>query len=424
VFSAAAALSAQTATGYKSLVCVFLFGGNDSGNTVVPLDTQDYRTYSNGRRAIALEQNVLVPIQAQGRAYGLHPRLAPLRELYQQRRMAIAANVGMLVRPVTREEVTSGRGLVPRNLYSHSDQVQQWQSGNASGGGAAGGWLGRATDLLVTPDATAFPPAVSLAGNSLLLTGTRTAPANLGGSGVFGLDTIGEDAPSTARLSALEQILAMESGMTLVNAFGGTLSAGLRNARELRRMFAGAPPLKTTFPQSSLGNQLRQTAEMIALRGRLGVRRQTFFCSTGGYDNHSSLLSSHDNRLAELGPALAAFYRATEELGVADSVTLFTESEFGRTFGPSATAGSDHGWGSHQLILGGAVKGGDAYGRFPDLTLRGPDDAGDRGVWIPSTSLDQYAATLAAWFGVGASEMPSILPNIGQFQDRTMGFAV
>lgn len=421
VFGTAASVAAQSASDYKALVCVFLFGGNDGNNMIVPLDSQAYATYAKGRQSIALPARELLPIQAQGRAYGVHPGLADLHKLYQEKRLAVAANVGMLVKPLTREEVMAPRAPLPRNLYSHSDQVQQWQSSNPLGGSATG-WLGRATDVLIpdsAPGAGPAFPAISFNGNSLLLTGLRTRPANFGGNGAYGLEGIGgggrEDA---ARVTAIEKMMSMETGMTLMSAFGDVLATGMRNAQELRRSFEGAPTLRTVFPQSGLGEQFKQVAQMIALRQRLGARRQVFIIGQGGYDNHSKLIEGQAGLFSTLGPALNAFYRATEELAVANSVTLFTETEFGRTFGPSSTEGSDHAWGNHQLVIGGAVKGGEMYGRFPDLTIQGPDDAGDRGYWIPTTSLDQYAASLSAWFGVPGSEMTSILPNLSNFSGK------
>jgi uncharacterized protein (DUF1501 family) len=171
-----------------------------------------------------------------------------------------------------------------------------------------------------------------------------------------------------------------------------------------------------------LGAQLQQAAQLLSVRSQLGLSRQIIFCSQGGYDTHSALVSSHAQLFAELGPALAAFYAATGELGVANQVTTFTESEFGRTFNPSSTAGSDHAWGSHHFVLGGAVKGGAMYGTFPMLEVNGPDDAADRGMWIPTTALDQYAATMASWFGVQAADLPTVFPNIANFQTTSVGF--
>ena len=418
---AAAQANAQGPSDYRALVCVFLFGGMDGNNMVVPVDAGSYATYAKGRPGIGLPADKLLKIQAQGKAYGLHPRLTELHKLYGEKRMAVVANTGMLVRPVTRAEILEDRaGAVPRNLYSHSDQVIQWQTSNPLGTGT--GWSGRAIDAVVGNQPASITPGVSFAGNSAQLVGRINQPTALTGSGAFGLDYIYDSPQDRARYAGIEKILGVDNGVALVSAMRGLVSNGLSSAAEIRRLFNTSPALKTQFPDSGLGGQLRQVAQLLAVRSTLGLKRQIFFVSQGGYDNHSDLIDSLDNRFAELSPALNAFYRATEELGVANSVTTFTESEFGRTFGPSSTAGSDHAWGNHHVVLGGAIKGGEMYGRFPDLTIRGPEDAGDRGLWIPSTSTDQYAATLASWFGVSAGDLSEVFPNLSNFAAPSLGF--
>ena len=414
-------LPAQTTNDYKALVCVFLFGGNDGNNTVVPMDAAAYATYSKGRSSVALPIGTLAALSAQGQAYGLHPQLAGLRDLYLQKRVAIVANTGMLVSPLTRDQYSKGLAATPKNLYSHSDQTLEWQSANPLSSGATG-WGGRAIDVLGAASDGAFPPAVSVAGNSLLLTGSRTIPANLSPGNDFGLESIGGGRGDTARLDSLQEILTMDTGAKLVTAAGSILQKGFDNAKQVRAALAGAKPIQTVFPNSSLGSQMKQIAQIIAIRSQIGATRQVFFSSQGGYDHHTGLLAGQESRFAELGPALVAFYRATEELGVATQVTSFTASEFGRTFNPSSTDGSDHAWGSHHFVVGGGVVGGNMYGRFPALELQGPDDAGDRGTWIPSTSLDQYGATMASWFGVGSADLSTVFPNLGNFSTKSLGF--
>ncbi len=413
-------LHAQGNPNFKALICVFQFGGNDGNNVVVPMDSAPYAQYAAGRGGVALSAGSLLPIQAQGKAFGLHPRFTDLAPLYAQGRMAMLANVGTLVRPVTKAMLSSSE--VPRNLYSHSDQTQQWQTSNPLGTGGTG-WGGRAADALSRSYPSLFTPAISVAGNSLFLTGQTTTPANISGGSAFGLDTIDESqADDVARRVALENIMTFDTGVTLVGPTSNVLLSGIRNAAKVQQALQNAPVLTTAFPTTGLGNQLKQVAQLIAVHQALGMSRQIFFVSQGGYDNHSDLLNSQFGRFAELSPALAAFYRATVELNLAQNVTAFTESEFGRTFDPSSTAGSDHAWGSHHMIVGGAVRGGQMYGTFPTLALRGPDDAGSRGQWIPTTSLDQYGATLASWFGVQAVDLPQVFPNLANFATKNLGF--
>ena len=421
--AAASQLQAAPTSNFKALVCVFLFGGNDGNNMVIPLDPASYGQYSAGRGNVALPAASLLPINGQGKAYGLHPRLAPLQQIYNtNKNMALMANVGTLIKPVTQKDLQSGQAQLPRNLYSHSDQTSQWQTSIPQSTSGTG-WAGRAADVLRFAYPSSFTPGISLAGNSLLLTGQFTTPTQLGQGGDFGLATIGDGTDDLARQTALQQILTFDTGMKLIGAMSSILGAGLKNAAEIQRVLANAPAMKTVFPNTELGNQLKQAAQLLSVRNALGMQRQIFFCSQGGFDNHSDLVASQDRLLDELGPALAAFYQATSvDLGIADQVTTFTESEFGRTFNPSSTAGSDHAWGSHHMVLGGAVNGGQLYGKFPTLVAKGPDDAGDRGQWIPSTGLDQYAATMATWFGVQPGDLPTVFPNINNFATRDVGF--
>ena len=420
--AAASQLQAQAASNFKALVCVFLFGGNDGNNMVVPLDSAGYSQYAAGRAGVALPAASLLPVNGQGKAYGLHARLTALQPIYNtNKNMAIMANVGTLIKPLTLKDLQGGQASLPRNLYSHSDQTSQWQTSIPQGTGGTG-WAGRAADVLRFAYPSSFTPGISLSGNSLLLTGQFTTPTQMGQGGDFGLATIGGGTDDLARQTALQQILTFDTGVKLIGAMSSILGTGLKNAAEIQKVLANATALKTVFPNSGLGNQLKQAAQLLSVRSALGMARQIFFCSQGGFDNHSNLVASQDQLFSELAPALAAFYQATGELGVASQVTTFTESEFGRTFNPSSTAGSDHAWGSHHLILGGAVNGGQMYGKFPSLVVNGPDDAGNRGQWIPSTGLDQYAATMATWFGVQPGDLPTVFPNINNFTTRDLGF--
>lgn len=409
-------------TSYKALVCVFMFGGNDGNNVVAPKGS-GYALYSRGRSSIAIPEASLLSIAgAGGASFGLHPALTGIRNIYaNNQRAALLFNVGMLVKPTTKADISAGTAIVPRNLYSHGDQVSQWQTANPLGAGGTG-WGGRIADILTAASGgAAFPIGMSLNGSSAqLLNGVQTRPLAVSGNSSFGLDRFGSDAMSTSRETALSNILRLDSGAQMIGAANGILSSAIQGAQQINAAIGSVPDLSGQFPQTYLGQQLAQVARVISARGALGMTRQIFFVGVGGFDTHSDQIASQQNLMAELDAGVTAFYNATQN--VADQVTLFTESEFGRTFGPSATAGSDHAWGSHHLIVGGAVRGGTSYGTFPNLAIQGPDDVGDRGSWIPTTSLDQYAGTLASWFGVSAADLASIFPNLANFPTKNLGF--
>ncbi|MBL9174581.1 MAG: DUF1501 domain-containing protein [Verrucomicrobiales bacterium] len=418
---------AQTATpDYRALVCVFLFGGNDGHNTIIPLTQSAFNAYRTGRGSLALPDNngPLLQVQsADGTPYGLNPGLAAIHPLWAQGRLAVLANTGMLVAPVTRQAFLSNTVAVPTNLFSHSDQLQQMQSGFPSATGGTG-WGGRTVDALHTLNGTStFPAAVSTNGPALFCTGGIVQSASLLPG--FDLDVSGlnlwPQSASDARRTGIQQLLEFDSGLALIQSANKVR----KDALALNAMLRGnSATVSTAFPGTSLGDQLLQVAKVIKLRTTTGMRRQVFFCSLGGFDTHGSQSWQHWDLLKQVSEALAAFYNATAELGVADQVTSFTMSDFGRSLQPSGS-GSDHGWGNHQLILGGAVLGGRVYGRFPDLSLQGPDDCGSRGVLIPSTSTEQYGATLARWMGVSDTDLPSVFGNLANFgspQQSNLGF--
>jgi uncharacterized protein (DUF1501 family) len=406
---------AQTAADYKALVCVFLFGGNDANNLVVPIDSR-YGAYATMRGPVALAQGALLPAGSSG--YGVHPALTRVQQLYNQQRAALVFNVGTLVRPTTKATLNST--ALPRNLYSHSDQTQQWQSSDPNGGGT--GWGGRVNDIMMAANTGALPPGVSVnGGNALFLSGTSASGVNFSNSSSFGLARFGESAAMNARIASLQRILTFDTGLSLVSAANGVLANSMRSAQEINAALASAPPLPVTFPGSGLGQQLAQVAQIIAVRGALGMNRQIFFAGMGGFDNHEDLVARQQQLLAAFDAAVGAFFQTLDLRGSTNEVTLFTESEFNRTANANANIGTDHAWGGHHVVLGGAVAGG-TYGTFPLHQLQGPDDAGNRGYWIPTTSLDQYAATLGGWFGVSDADLATILPNLANFTPRRLGF--
>jgi uncharacterized protein (DUF1501 family) len=416
---------AQTAPDYRALVCVFMQGGNDGHNTLVPLSASAYNAYKAARGSLALPDGntrLLSVNTPAGVPYGLNSGLAAIAPLWATGQLAAVANVGMLARPTTRAQYLAGAVPLPSNLFSHSDQMQQMQTGNPGGSGGTG-WAGRSADAVQARNGgTRFPASISMAGSALFCTGATVPSASL----IPGFDLSGDgmtawpDSATAAKRTALNQILALDSGLALVQAANKVR----QDAISLNALLAGAGSggkLATPFPGTDLGRQLQQVAQIIQLRGTTGVARQVFFCAIGGFDTHSSQSWAQWDLLRQVSEAMAAFYTATQEMGIAQQVTTFTESEFGRSLQPSGS-GTDHGWGSHHLVLGGAVRGGQLYGTMPSLALGGPDDSGNRGVLIPSTSLDQYGATLARWFGVPASAMATVFPNLGYFATPDLGF--
>ena len=417
-------LSALTAPAddYRALVCVFLFGGNDSNNMVIPLDTERLNLYTNLRKGLALAPETLLPFEAStGAPYGLHPKLAELQTLYKSKAVAVVANVGTLVAPLTRDQYLKQTSL-PSNLFSHSDQQAAWQS-SAAQGSATTGWGGRLADQMAYYNGpTTFPVLLSVAGNALFSVGEHTRPATVIPGAALGLAGFDTTAAARARYQAFNELLAFDSGAALVQQANTTAKQGIDNSTTLNNAINGATALSTTFPRTSLGNQLAQIARIIQVRQQLGMTRQIFFASLGGFDTHTVQLTTQDSLYTQLSQAMGSFYQATQELGVESNVTTFTESDFSRTFQPNSNGGSDHAWGSHHLVMGGAVKGGNVYGKFPTLALGGPDDAGGEGRWIPSLATDQYAATLALWFGLGPQLLGEVLPNIGNFSTPSAGF--
>jgi uncharacterized protein (DUF1501 family) len=406
---------AQSTSNYKALVCVFLFGGNDANNTIVPLDSR-YGLYSTMRGAVALPQASLLPAGSTG--YGLHPALTNVQRLCNQNRGAMVFNVGTLVRPTFKNTLNSTP--LPRNLYSHSDQTQQWQTSDPNGG--AFGWGGKLTDVTMGLNTGTLPPGITVnGGNALFLQGQATQGMNFSNSDSFGLTRFGDGTSMNARLASLQRVLTFDSGLRLVSAANGVLSDSIRSAQEINAALAAAPPLPVTFPGSGIGQQLAQVFRIMSVRGALGMNRQIFFAGLGGFDHHEDLVNRQQGLMASLDAALGAFFNALDATANPPDVTLFTESEFNRTGDSNATIGSDHAWGGHHMVFGNGVHGG-AYGTFPRHELRGPDDAGDRGYWIPTTSLDQYAATMGSWFGVNDADLGVMFPNLVNFSPQRLAF--
>jgi uncharacterized protein (DUF1501 family) len=434
---------AQSATDYRALVCIFLSGGNDCNNLVV--DLNQFTGYNNVRGAsgLAIPQGNLLQISPlSGGSYGLHPMLPEIKALFDQQRVAIVANVGPLVEPLTRTTYQNGTGKKPLQLFSHSDQVGLWQSSVANDV-VQTGWGGRVADKTGSLNGAAtFPQMTSIAGISLFVTGATARPLAIGDSNtalnaVLPLNnppgSAGfSGAQNTARRTAFDQINALDPGVMLIKASESVRSSALQTQAALASV---NPSLATTFPNTTLGRQLLQVARVIKastdLSAGINMKRQIFFCNLGGFDTHSIQTSAtfaggQGTLLQQLSQAMNAFYAATVELGLGPNVTTFTLSDFGRTLSPSgsgvAAVGSDHGWGSHHFVMGGSVIGQRLYGTYPTLALNGPDDTDNRGRWIPTTAVEQFGATLANWYGLSSSDFPAVFPLLSHFSPSNMGF--
>jgi len=419
---------AQSAPDYKALVCVFMFGGNDGNNTLIPIDTAGYGQYAAARppsSAINLAQASLLPIQPVnlGMPFGLHPALPELQTLFAQRKMAILANVGTLLQPTSKAQYNAG--VRPLSLYSHADQQAQWQS-SISNNPAGTGWGGRLADKVASFNAASgFPVVTSLDGTVLFTTGTATVPLTIPVTGSFALSGYTGSAAANARLAAVQQLLTHGSANTFVTGANAIGTQALQLSATVNPILANTnSTVAPIFASQKTGtaNQLYQVAKMIEARAATGAKRQIFFVQLGSFDTHGDQINRQQNLFAELSPALKAFYDATVALGVSAQVTTFTLSDFGRTFQPASGGGTDHAWGNHHFIMGDSVKGGSIYGQYPQLVLAGPSDAESEGRWLPSTAVDQYGATLARWFGVVSADLVAVFPNLAKFPTSDLGF--
>jgi uncharacterized protein (DUF1501 family) len=417
---------------YRALVCIFLFGGNDSDNMLLPYD--DYNTYAAVRSsaaAVQIPREMLLPIAppSAGAQFGLHPSLTGLQQLFQSQKLAIVTNAGPLVEPLTRNAYQNGTGRRPINLFSHSDQQALWQT-SVSTSPSQTGWGGRMADrtLGLNPPTSRFPMMITLAGVTVFTSGVDARPLAIGAAptplnSALRLDGFDQSAASMARRAAMVELLGTDTSSSLIRSASETTQKALEIETILR---AAGDPAVPPFPISGLGYQLQQVAKLISLRETLDLRRQLFFCSLGGFDLHNNQLVAHAGLLSQLSEAMSAFYQATVSLGVESQVTTFTLSDFARTFRPNGGQGTDHAWGAHHFVMGGAVRGGDFYGAYPTLVPNGPDDAdggsGARGRWIPTTAVDQYGATLASWYGVSGADLSAVFPNLARFGTSNLGF--
>jgi uncharacterized protein (DUF1501 family) len=422
--SAAAALGqlglssalAADAGSYRAMVGVFLFGGNDAWNMVVPNDSR-FTDYAKQRGTVALQQSSLMPLT--GTAFALHGAMAALKPAWEDGALSAVLNTGTLFAPLTKALYTSRPDLRPLNLMSHEDQQNQWQ-GMRTRSVNNNGFMGRINDRAPVAD---LPPLISIAGSNLCLIGDRTAPLILPSSGSIvrnGFNAASTDPAVKARQAALSVFADASSYGAITDLTGKGMSTAYAQAVQANTIITATTsvvdkhfvhPTTGAALTSDISRQLLRAARMIEARNSLGHAKQTFFVSQGGYDTHVNQLASHNNLYGDLANALAAFYNAMKALGLQDNVTAFTMSDFGRVFKGNASNGTDHAWGSNHLVIGGALANGKVHGRYPDLTFGGPEDTSNDGRWIPSIATEEYVGAIARWYGVSAADLPYIFPN-------------
>ena len=421
--------AAQTATDYKALVCVFLYGGNDYANTVVTYDQANYDAYNAVRGGIALPRDslnntVLTPTTAlpNGRSYALAPTLSPLMSIFNSGALSVGLNIGTLVAPTTKAQFTNNTVPRPPKLFSHNDQQSYWQS--IAPEGASSGWGGRMGDLLASSNGNSTFTSVSVTGNAVFLSGNQTSQYIMTDAGPVGV--AGIKAPlfgSSACSSALQNLMTNPRTQLLEKTFTTITRRAIAANDQLSSALSGVN-VATAFPDgNSLASQLRMVAKMIAARNTVGAKRQVFFVSLGGFDFHDGLGGlggNHAQRLATLSSALAAFYQATKDMGVSKQVTTFTASDFGRTLNTNGD-GTDHGWGGMHFAMGDSVRGKSFFGKAPVAANDGPDDVG-QGRLLPSTSVEQFGATMGKWFGVSPTDLQTVMPNLKNFSTTDLGF--
>lgn len=403
---------------YRALVCILLAGGNDSFNMLVPSDNSSFNTYQETRSNMSLNQNDLLSLSAGSGSFGVHPSMPEVQQLFNQNKLAFLANVGTLVDPISdRAQFESGMGRLPLGLFSHADQIMQWQT-SVPNSRSANGWGGRLADLLMASNSSSdISMNISLAGNNMFQVGNQVVPYAITPFGQGSTGMLGYEEPGTLsqiRSAAVNNLLEQQ----YQDIFKQTYADVIRNGQESHELFSSAVAnigLSTIFSPSYLSQSLSMVARTIAARNALGMNRQTFFITLDGFDNHDELLNAHSALMTDLSKGLGEFDAAMEELGLSNDVTTFTISDFARTLTSNGN-GTDHGWGGNVIVTGGAVKGGKIYGQYPSLEVNQNLDVGG-GVLIPTMSTDEYFAELALWLGVAKSDLPLVLPNLGNFYD-------
>lgn len=408
--------------GYKALVCIFLYGGNDSYNMLIPTDNSDYQIYAGVRQNLAIAQDSLTPLTTVSNLpynVGLPSYMSPIGHLFAQGNLAFVNNVGPLVEPTLKSAIETDSANLPPQLFSHNDQQKLWETAGTNINDLAG-WAGRMVDLIGDTSSNSLSPNISFAGNNIMQTGNSFQPYSMTAEGAPMFSALNPQHDwNQARINIFDRLLATDS-----HAIGGAYSAILNRARAnallVNQALDSTPELQTTFSDDSLSQELAMAARLIAARNTLSMDRQVFFIGFGGWDTHDRQVDDHPRLLTTLSNAMHSFNNAIEELGLAQDVTTFTASDFGRTL-TSNGDGTDHGWGGHQMVMGGAVNGGQFFGTMPELALGSKDDVGD-GRMLPTTSCEEYGAQLARWFGLSDSEITQVFPTLNRFNQDNLAF--
>jgi uncharacterized protein (DUF1501 family) len=417
--------AAQTAEDYKALVCILLAGGNDSYNMLVPYDAEPYGAYAAIRSDLALPRETLLPLDgsdADGRRFGLHPGMSGLRDLFNSGEAALLAGVGTLLEPMDKQKLSDETLAAPLGLFSHSDQIQQWQTAVCDAR-IAEGWGGRIADIIEAGNpGQRYSMNISLAGNNTFQSGGVTTPYAISADGdgapaLAGYDDPGERGEFVR--TAIDSLFAAPQAQLFRREYRSRLANALDSQVVFVDALASSSALPTGFSEAPFSQAMRQIARVINAREALGATRQTFFVTVGGWDHHDDVIDNQAAMLPGIDTGLLEFQTAMKALGVDSQVTTFTISDFGRTL-TSNGKGSDHGWGGHHIIMGGAVNGGQLYGAYPEIYPGNPLDVG-RGIYAPTTAVDEYFAELALWYGISAGELIDVLPNIDSFYTPVSG---
>jgi uncharacterized protein (DUF1501 family) len=427
-------------TDYRALVCVFLYGGNDSFNMLLPRDNSHYNTYSATRQGLAIPQGQILPLSptvapSDGGQYGLHPKMAGLKSLFDTGKAALVSNVGPLLYPINKTQYENESVPVPAQLFSHSDQQLLWQTPTADTVERMG-WGGRLADLFfATNPNPLLSMNISLDGENVYQAGVQVSPYFMSPYGAEAIWPVTDETYNARRRTTFDALMNASYAHPFQRAYVQKVKRSRDIQVQITNALLGAPGDQAPYSAFDtawaatgrevpyIARQLQMVARIIGVRSALGMRRQIFFVSAGGFDTHDTQLADQAELMEDLSLSLKTFYDVinSTQINLASSVTTFTASDFGRTLSSNGD-GTDHGWGSHHVVVGGAVNGNRIYGALPSLLANNnPDDAG-YGQIIPTTSVDQYAATLATWYGVDATQRATLFPNLGRFATPSLGF--